>query len=497
MSPSLDKFSSDSDHAMFEEAFPYEFDLQQEESADDACDEQVDERLLEIWESEHTRPAYFSISGEMTTSLSDSFDAYIGPCMQHPFLPQAQIKQKQFARIKYLVELAYAEIPVYRDKYKAAGFHPSDLKGPEDIDLIPIITKSELVAAFPKRCVNPNYRMDDLFPTRSSGSSGQTLLIRVDPEAIVTDTIQGVRQFALQSGLKYGPRDLLTHVYTVPWWFPSIGRDYVGAFISSVIPPDRVAKHLAKMSPEILSCYPSNLEALLPYADEFRSSLYLAVTHSEYSAKASRQQWSKELGVPVLDEYSSEEATRIALELPCGHYHVCEDSVRLDIVHPVSLAPQAPGQSGLAVITNLLNEAMPFIRYMQGDYVTEPAVPERCGVSWKQLESIDGRMNDAFVNAYGRMVPAGSVLDITYRWMFDCGINLQQFEMIQKATNVVEARFIPGAGVSEDRILASTGHLAELLSLCLEHKVKVKAQVLSAFPAKAGKRRPIRRELAK
>jgi phenylacetate-CoA ligase len=492
----IDRVASDADLALFEEIYQHDIQTSSDDFDTDVADE-AEAAPLEIWESEHTRPAYFQISGEMTTSLRDSFDQYIGPCMQHPFLPQAQIKQKQFARIKYLVELAYAEIPVYRDKYKAAGFHPSDLKGPEDIDLIPIITKSELVAAFPDRCINPNYRMQDLFPTRSSGSSGQTLLIRVDPAAIVTDTIQGVRQFALQSGLKYGPADLLTHVYTVPWWFPSVGSDYRGAFISSVIPPDRVAQHLAKMGPQILSCYPSNLEALIPHADKFSENLYLAVTHSEYSSKQSRQEWSRQLGIPVLDEYSSEEATRIALEMPDGHYHVCEDSVRLDIVDPVTLGPQTPGQSGLAVITNLLNEAMPFIRYMQGDYVTETAKPRGSGISWKQLESIDGRMNDAFVNAYGRMVPAGSILDITYRWMFDTNINLQQFEIIQMAHDLVEARFIPGAGIAAEKIVGSVGHLEELLGLCLEHDVKVNAKVMAAFPAKTGKRRPIRREMSK
>ena len=34
------------------------------------------------------------------------------------------------------------------------------------------------------------------------------------------------------------------------------------------------------------------------------SSLNLAVTHSEYSSRAQRQEWSRQLGVPVLDEYS-------------------------------------------------------------------------------------------------------------------------------------------------------------------------------------------------
>jgi len=48
--------------------------------------------------------------------------------------------------------------------------------------------------------VSKRYKPEQLYSTRSSGSSGQTLLIRVDHDAIVTDTLQGVRQFFLQSG---------------------------------------------------------------------------------------------------------------------------------------------------------------------------------------------------------------------------------------------------------------------------------------------------------
>jgi phenylacetate-CoA ligase len=327
---------------------------------------------LEFWESEHTRPAYPRSGGDVPELIAAA-ENYLDDCMDHPYLPVAEIRAQQLARMQQLVELAYTEIPVYRDKYQTAGFSPADLREWNDIQKIPVITKPELVAAFPDRCVNARYNADDLFPTRSSGSSGQTLLIRVDYDAILTDTIQGVRQFALQSGLKYCPEDLLTHVYTVPWWFDSIGGRYQTAFISNLIPPARVAEHLRHLGPKILSLYPSNLDALMPHADAFSSSLYLAVTHSEYSSRAARQQWSRRLGVPVLDEYSSEEATRIALELPCGHYHVCEDSVHLDVLDPQTLQPQIPGRSGLAVVTNLLNEAMPFIRYVQGDYVTQPA----------------------------------------------------------------------------------------------------------------------------
>ena len=153
--------------------------------------------------------------------------------------------------------------------------------------------------------------------------------------------------------------------------------------------------------------------------------------------------------MPVLDEYSSEEATRIALEMPDGHYYVCEDTVHLDVLDPVTMQPQVAGQSGIAVITNLLNEAMPFIRYVQGDYITLPVEPAPSEINWSQIASIDGRLNDAFINKEDRKVPAGSILDATYRWMFDCDLHLAQFEIVQTGVDQVEARVVLGAATSK------------------------------------------------
>ncbi len=154
---------------------------------------------LEFWESERTRPEYTCAGDDSAEYFRNAGLDYLKRCMAHPYLPVAQIKQMQFERIYDLVEMAYSEIPVYQDKYKAAGFSPSDLRSYDDIEKIPVITKPELIAAFPTRCLNPRYSSEDLFATRSSGSSGQTLLIRVDYDAVLTDTIQGIRQFALQA----------------------------------------------------------------------------------------------------------------------------------------------------------------------------------------------------------------------------------------------------------------------------------------------------------
>lgn len=81
-------------------------------------------KKLEFWESERTRPEYTRAGDESPEYFRRAGMAYLKTCMEHPFLPVSQIRQQQFERIYGLVEMAYYDIPVYRDKYKAAGFQP-------------------------------------------------------------------------------------------------------------------------------------------------------------------------------------------------------------------------------------------------------------------------------------------------------------------------------------------------------------------------------------
>jgi phenylacetate-CoA ligase len=453
-----------------------------------------DERA-QYWESEATRPPAFSGSAQSEAALQQLAQVHLPDCMRHPFKSLDEIRQGQFERIRQLVTMAYHEIPVYSDKYRAVGFEPGDLQSWADFQRLPVITKDELLAATHERTVSRRWPMKDLFSTRSSGSSGKTLLIKVNQESILVDTLQGVRQMWLQSGMKYAPDHVTAMLYTVPWWFDGVGDAFPSAFISGLIPPRTVGRILDDLRPHILSCYPTNLKALMPYLDSVdRSNLYLAVVHSEGSTPAERRGWSRQLGVPVLDEYSSEEATRMALELPCGHYHVCEDAVHLEVLDPHTLAPRADGETGLAVVTNLLNEAMPFIRYVQGDLVTRPRVPGRCHLGWSQLATIDGRANDCFINRLGREVPAGTILDVTYRWMFDVGIHIKEFELVQTAPDQIRAVMVVDGAIPQAKIQTSLEHLQDLLRLCMDHAVRVEAELPSIFPKRAGKRRPIRRE---
>jgi len=457
--------------------------------------EASNEQIVEYWETEQLPSMQKTSDGFKDLLKANYTDERLLEILQHPFLSREQIETQQLSRIKKLVKLAYNKIPFYRQKYKQVGFCLEDLQTWQDYHKLPYVTKDELIDAFPDRCVNLDYHHDDLFPTRSSGSSGQTLRIYVDPAAIITDTLQGIRQFWLQTDGKYNPDHLLTHVYTVPWWVDHLNeRDYQNMFISSLIAPNRIGEILATIKTDILSLYPSNLLSLLPHLSrEAANKLILAVTHSEMSSKQERARMAQILGVPVLDEYSSEELTRIALELPTGHYHVSEDSVRLDIVDPQTMTVKDTG-TGLVVATNLLNEAMPFIRYVQGDYVTV-GEQEPSPVNWKQIEKVEGRFNDSFVDLNGREIPAGTILDISYRWMFDIGINIQQFEIIQQAFNYIVVN-LSEPTLADDKELEdeSKQHLKKLLEYVLGGEIEFEFNLVETIEKKGKKRRPIRRE---
>lgn len=454
------------------------------------------DRRLQFWESEATRPAFAGASAGSHRALREHVERHLPACLHAPFRPAEEIQSAQLARVRTLVERA-SEIPVYADKYRAVGFEPGDLKTWEDFERLPVITKDELIEATPARSVSARFPMGDLFSTRTFGTSGKTLIIKVDLGAIFVDTLQGARQLWLQSGLRYRPDHVTAMIYTVPWWFETIEDDFRSVFISGLIAPRTVGRILGEVSHHIVSCYPTNLKALIPFLGSASpDGRYLAIVHSETSSPFERREWSRALGIPVLDEYSSEEATRIALELPCGHYHVCDDTVHLEVLDPVTGRSKDDGETGLAVVTNLLNEAMPFIRYVQGDYVTRPRSPSRCLLGWSQLASIDGRRNDSFVNRSGREIPAGTILDLVYRWMFDAGVYIKEFELVQRAPDEIEARLVAPGSDPQARLLASLEHLQDLLRVCLSHPVRIKAEMVDDIQKRPGKRRLIRRELA-
>ena len=108
-------------------------------------------------------------------------------------------------------------------------------------------------------------------------------------------------------------------------------------------------------------------------------------------------------GCPVFNRYGCREVSVMASECPahCG-LHVMAEGLYLEIETPNG--PAAPGEMGAILVTDLLNGAMPLIRYRIGDLAAWAEGPCPCGRGLPRLRSVAGRVTDFLVGADGRLV---------------------------------------------------------------------------------------------
>lgn len=363
------------------------------------------------------------------------------------------IKDWQFEKITELVNFAFKNVPLYRKKYKKVGFKPGDLKKWSDFENLPILYKEELIEAFPEDSVSKLHNLE--FTTRSSGSSGKFVTIAVSPEAVYLDTIQGVRQMKFQSNGNYSPNDVVLFIYTCPWWFSSINQDYQLKFISTAEKLNIICKKILKINPDILSTYPSFLKKIVNSNFDFKKTkIKLIIIHSEQSSVTERSFLSKQTGIPVLDEFSSEELTRIALECPFHNYHLEEDAAYSEVVDVKTKKNVANGERGFLVGTNLLNKATPIIRYFQGDILKVIGSKKcNCGSNFRLVEPILGRYMDSIFLENGDFLPASCVMDLAYNWFLKLGISVHglRYQIVQHRDGNVTVYLIKGKYNFSDR----------------------------------------------
>ncbi len=363
-----------------------------------------------------------------------------------PYNNYEDIKDWQLKRISEIVDYAYENIPLYHKKYSKIGYKKGMIKTWNDFEKLPIVYKDELIEGFPNEIAKD---IEDFnLSTRSSGTSGEFLTLSLTIDSIYIDTIQGVRQFLLQNANNYFPEDVILFIYTVPWWIKNINGKYKQEFLPTTASVDEVIKKIEEVKPKIISTYPTYLSKIADCGINLRKyGVELVVVHSEQSTRKSRDMFEKILNVKVLDEYSSEELTRIALECPQHTYHLEEDACYIEIVDQITKQNLNYGEKGVVVGTNLLNTSTPLIRYYQGD-LAELGEPIRCGCgnNCRVLKKLYGRYMDSIITKNNEIIPASAFMDMAYNWFFSMSIPIHglRYQFVQYDKDGLELYLIKG-----------------------------------------------------
>jgi phenylacetate-CoA ligase len=319
-----------------------------------------------------------------------------------------------FQRSREMAIHAARSVPLYRDLYAAARVDPSAIEGWAGFERLPLVDKAAVRDGFPGRSVAEGADLRHCILSTSSGSSGLVMTIPHRADRLWPYIVSSQRMLRWAAGDHYPFWYRQAYVYTSEYPLLRVPGIYPLVYIPTAADPERVLDALERVRPHLLHTYPTVLRDLVALAPERMAALHLrgCSVGSELSTQAERDGWAQVLGVPVRDEYSTEELGRIASQCPDGRYHLHEDVVHTEILDEEGRPTTGVGE---VVGTELHNRTMPFVRYRQGDLGRIVDEACTCGRHTRLLVDLVGRRNDGFVLRDGRRLPAGFLLDVSYR----------------------------------------------------------------------------------
>lgn len=342
----------------------------------------------------------------------------------------------QSRRLRALVQHAYARVPFYRRHYDRAGLTPGQVRGIDDLERIPPVTRADLQRCAPDEVVARGVDPAWLVEYRTSGSTGAPLTIRRTP--FEDRLLQAHRlKRLLRLGLRL--RDLRASIEDQPRQSRPL-HTRLGLLryetVDCLLDRGAIAARVRALDPDVLRGYAGSLAWLADApAEELRGIAPRFVTSdSEMLTDAMRTRIERAFGAPVVDFYDSHEFNLIAWQPPGRRdYEVSTRSVLVEVLREG--APVRAGEAGDLVGTALHSWAMPFIRYVQGDEVV-------LGRERRTLARIHGRVADRFVLPGGRTFHPFSLVDLLMEhapWML-------QYQVVQEPSGRVRVRLLARAG---------------------------------------------------
>lgn len=329
-----------------------------------------------------------------------------------------------------------------------------------------------------------------VFKYTTGGSSGEPLIFyfgRTRQAADAAGRLRARRWWGVESGerevyLWGAPVELSKTDRVKTLRDRLVNQLLLNAFEMSPAVMDDYLRAMQSWNPKAIYGYASSLALLATHA-EARGikprlpALRVVSTTGEPLFPYQREVIGRVFGVPVSVEYGARDAGLMALESPDGVLLQMSETHLIEVLD----AEGNPVEEGEAVITSLVSDAQPFIRYRTGDVVRRSGRTDPGGRSLAVIDSVVGRQTDFVVAADGRIMHA---LALIYVMRATPGI--AQFKLIQHAINQLEVQVVTDA-----RWVADAG--AELiagLKARLGDATQIDLRMLETIPAEAsGKHR--------
>jgi len=311
---------------------------------------------------------------------------------------------------------------------KADGFYAKLLQGvdiesiqtQEDFEKLPFSEKANLRDAYPLG-LSAVSEEEVVRIHSSSGTTGTPVIIPYTQKD-VDDWAELFRRCYEIAGLTKRDRIQITPGYGL--WTAGIGfqlgAEKLGAMTIPMGPgnTDKQIKFMEDMESTVL-CATSSYALLLAEEIQKRGvkdkiKLKKGIIGSERWGEKMRNRISKELGVELYDIYGLTEVYGPGIAINCEHntgMHYFDDYLYFEIIDPKTGENLPDGELGELVITTLVKEGAPLIRYRTHDLTRIIPGKCACGRSYPRIDVVIGRTDD-MVKVKGVNIFPGQIEDI-------------------------------------------------------------------------------------
>ena len=314
-----------------------------------------------------------------------------------------QISEKQLALVNDRLQVIIQSDNYFGKMYKEMGI--TEVKTQEDFKRLPFVDKAELRNAYPLGIqAVPDEEIVRIHS--SSGTTGKPVIIPYTAKDVEDWATMFARCYQI-AGITKADRIQITPGYGL--WTAGIGFqagcEKLGA-MAIPMGPGNTEKQIQMMQDlrSTVICATSSYALLL--AEEIskrglkdKISLRKGVIGSERWSDKKREYIASQLGIELYDIYGLTEIYGPGIGINCPGQtgmHYWDDYLYIEIIDPETGENVEDGEEGEIVITTLVKEGAPLLRFRTHDLSRILPGECPCGRSYPRLDVIKGRSDDMF-----------------------------------------------------------------------------------------------------
>ena len=316
-----------------------------------------------------------------------------------------EIRAVQLERLKWSLRHAYDNVPMYKERFDAAGVHPDDLQQLSDLSKFPFTYKNDLRDNYPFGLFAVP-RSEIIRLHASSGTTGKPTVVGYTVNDI-SNWADLVARSLRAAGLRKG--DMVHNAYGYGLFTGGLGAHYGIERLGATVVPmsggqtEKQVGLITDFQPDGIMVTPSYMLNILEQyhkvgMDPRESSLQVGIFGAEPWTDAMRREVEAAFDMHAVDIYGLSEIMGPGVASECVETKdgpvIWEDHFLPEIIDPVTGEVLPDGEMGELVFTTLTKEGLPMVRYRTRDLTRLLPGTAR---SMRRMEKITGRSDDMII----------------------------------------------------------------------------------------------------